>query len=195
MRQLHPCRRSVWSVTDIYQIWLLSALIVGWSVEASAQSAPAAEARALWVARMSYKTPDDVRRIIQNAADYHFNIVVFQVRGNATAWYRSELEPWAWELTGEDPSTLGTDPGWDPLQLAIDEARREAEEMLLQFDVIYPSEPLVRLALRGSAAYQLPWFDAHLWAFAELNGLEELISEDFQDGRLYGTVRVRNPFA
>lgn len=84
--------------------------------------------------------------------------------------------------------------GGAPL-LAIDEARREAEEMLLQFDVIYPSEPLVRLALRGSAAYQLPWFDAHLWAFAELNGLEELISEDFQDGRLYGTVRVRNPFA
>ena len=129
MRQLHPCRRSVWSVTDIYQIWLLSALIVGWSVEASAQSAPAAEARALWVARMSYKTPDDVRRIIQNAADYHFNIVVFQVRGNATAWYRSELEPWAWELTGEDPSTLGTDPGWDPLQLAIDEARARGLEL------------------------------------------------------------------
>jgi len=82
-----------------------------------------------------------------------------------------------------------------PPLLAFDEARREAEELLLQFDVLYPSEPLVRLALRGSAAYQLSWSDAHMWAFAEVHGLEELISEDFQHGRSYGTVRVRNPFA
>jgi predicted nucleic acid-binding protein len=33
-----------------------------------------------------------------------------------------------------------------------------------------------------------------MWACAELHGLEELISEDFQHDRLYGTVRVRNPF-
>jgi predicted nucleic acid-binding protein len=78
--------------------------------------------------------------------------------------------------------------------LAHDDARREAEELLHQFDVLYPSEPLVRLALRGWAAYQLPWFDAHIWAFAELHGLAELISEDFEHGRLYGTVRVTNPF-
>ena len=57
------------------------------------------------------------------------------------------------------------------------------------------TEALVRLALRGAAAYQLSWFDAHLWAYAEFFGLDELLSEDFQDGRLYGTVMVRNPFA
>jgi predicted nucleic acid-binding protein len=78
--------------------------------------------------------------------------------------------------------------------LTADEARREAEELLVEFDILYPSEPLVRLALRGSAAYRLSWFDSHMWACAELHGLEELISEDFQHDRLYGTVRVRNPF-
>jgi predicted nucleic acid-binding protein len=78
--------------------------------------------------------------------------------------------------------------------LAEDDARREAEEFLGQFEVLYPSEPLVRLALRGAAAYHLSWFDAHLWAFAEHHGVEELLSEDFQHGRVYGTVRVRNPF-
>ena len=41
---------------------------------------------------------------------------------------------------------------------------------------------------------RLSWFDAHLWACAEVHRIEELISEDFQHGRLYGTVRVRNPF-
>ena len=74
------------------------------------------------------------------------------------------------------------------------DALREAEELMLQFQVLYPTESLVRLALRGAAAYQLGWFDAHLWAYAEHFGLTELISEDFTHGRLYGTVRVVNPF-
>ena len=78
--------------------------------------------------------------------------------------------------------------------LTPEEARREAEEFLGQFSALYPNEALLRLAFRGSAAYQLSWFDAHLWAYAEHYGLSELISEDFQHDRLYGTVRAVNPF-
>ncbi|MHB8451556.1 MAG: PIN domain-containing protein [Mycobacteriales bacterium] len=74
------------------------------------------------------------------------------------------------------------------------EARREAEELLAQFPVCYPDEELLRIALRGAAAYQLAWFDAHMWAYAERFGLTELVSEDFEDGRRYGTVQVVNPF-
>lgn len=66
--------------------------------------------------------------------------------------------------------------------------------MLSQFEVLYPTEMLVRMALRGAAAYQLSWFDAHLWAYAEHYGLSELISEDFEHDRLYGKVRAVNPF-
>ena len=78
--------------------------------------------------------------------------------------------------------------------LSAEEARREAEEILAQFEVLYPTEALVRAALRGAAAYQLSWFDAHLWAYADHYGLEEILSEDFQHDRLYGTVRAVNPF-
>ena len=74
------------------------------------------------------------------------------------------------------------------------DARREAEEFLSQFDVLYPTEALVHTALRGAAAYQLSWFDVHLWAYAEYYGLGEILSEDFQNDHLYGSVRVRNPF-
>ena len=74
------------------------------------------------------------------------------------------------------------------------DSRREAEEMLTVFDVLYPSEAVLRLALRGAAAYQLRWFDASIWAYAECFGLRQVISEDFEHGRLYGTVRVFNPF-
>lgn len=83
--------------------------------------------------------------------------------------------------------------GDEPLLEAAD-ARREAEELLSQFDVLYPDQELVRIALRGAAAYQLSWYDAHLWAYAERFGLAELLSEDFQHGRLYGTVEIVNPF-
>lgn len=78
--------------------------------------------------------------------------------------------------------------------LALDDARRETEEFLTQFTVLYPNEALFRTALRGTAAYHLSWFDAHLWAYAEHYGLNELISEDFEHGRMYGSVKVRNPF-
>lgn len=81
-----------------------------------------------------------------------------------------------------------------PSILAPDDARREMEEMLAQFDVLYPDEELLRIAIRGAATYGLSWFDAHLWAYAERFGLDTLWSEDFENGRLYGRVRARDPF-
>jgi predicted nucleic acid-binding protein len=74
------------------------------------------------------------------------------------------------------------------------DALREAEELLTQFTVLYPNEAILRQAMRGCAAYQLSWFDSHLWAYAEHYGLPEILSEDLQHGRMYGTVRVVNPF-
>jgi predicted nucleic acid-binding protein len=83
--------------------------------------------------------------------------------------------------------------GTQPL-LTHSDAIHEAEELLTQFTVLYPNALLFRTALRGAAAYQLSWFDAHLWAYAEHYGLGEIVSEDFEHGRLYGSVRARNPF-
>ena len=84
--------------------------------------------------------------------------------------------------------------GGEPPLLDAADARREAEELLAQFTVLYPNDAVVRTALRGAAAYHLAWFDAHLWAYAEHYGLEELLSEDFQHDHLYGTVRAVDPF-
>lgn len=78
--------------------------------------------------------------------------------------------------------------------LSPQEAWREAEEMLSQFEILYPNEEVFRTAIRGAATYQLSWFDAHLWAYAEVFSLPEILSEDFEDGRLYGSVRIVSPF-
>jgi uncharacterized lipoprotein YddW (UPF0748 family) len=47
------------------------------------------------------------------------------VRGAGDAFYDSAVEPWAKSLTG----TLGKDPGWDPLQVAIEQAHSHGLEL------------------------------------------------------------------
>ena len=86
------------------------------------------------------------------------------------------------------------DLGGTPL-LPPDQARIETEGLLVQFRVVYPNRDVVQTALRGMAMYGLSWFDAHMWAHAEVYGLAELLSEDFAHGRHYGAVRISNPFA
>lgn len=74
--------------------------------------------RAIWVSRFDYKTRDDVITIVGHCKAAGFNTILFQVRGNATASYPSSLEPWS-EMLG------GADPGFDPLQTAIERAHAE----------------------------------------------------------------------
>jgi predicted nucleic acid-binding protein len=78
--------------------------------------------------------------------------------------------------------------------LPREEAWRQAEDLLNEFPILYPNESVFRTAMLGMAAYRLRWYDAHLWAYAEHYGIPEILSEDFEHGRWYGTVRVRNPF-
>jgi predicted nucleic acid-binding protein len=78
--------------------------------------------------------------------------------------------------------------------LEIEDAHREVEDMLAQFPIIYPTENTLRTALRGAALYQMSWFDAHLWAYADEHQLDTLWSEDFEHGRLYGRVKIIDPF-
>ncbi|MEX0326125.1 MAG: PIN domain-containing protein [Puniceicoccaceae bacterium] len=81
-----------------------------------------------------------------------------------------------------------------PSLLNEQEAPWEAEELLRQFKVLYPCEAMLRLAFRGWQTYAMSWFDAHLWSYAEFNEIDIFYSEDFQHERVYGTVRVVNPF-
>lgn len=81
--------------------------------------------RAIWVTRWDYNSPKDVERIMYNCASARFTDVLFQVRGFGTVYYKSELEPWAYELTAKTPlEGLDKDPGWDPLAVAIELAHR-----------------------------------------------------------------------
>ena len=78
--------------------------------------------KAIWVTRWDYKSAADNARVIDNCKSAGFNTVLFQVRGNGTAAYRSRIEPWAEEFGGRDP-------GFDPLGVACKEAHRRGMQL------------------------------------------------------------------
>lgn len=78
------------------------------------------EARALWVTRFDYNSEAKIARIMEIAAAAHFNIIYFQARAAADAYYRSGLEPCAALLCGK----LGGTPTYDPLEVAVREGHR-----------------------------------------------------------------------
>ena len=69
-------------------------------------------------------------RILDQLASQNMNAIVFQVSARGDAYYRSDRLPWAYNLTG----TPGRDPGWDPLQFVIDEARARGLEVHAWFN-------------------------------------------------------------
>jgi len=72
-----------------------------------------------------------LRKMVNDLNAANLNAIFFQVRARGDAYYRSQFEPWAENLTG----TLGKDPGWDPLQFLLDEAHKVGIEVHAWFNV------------------------------------------------------------
>lgn len=72
-----------------------------------------------------------LRNIILRAKAMGMNAVIFQIASRGDAYYRSDRLPWAATLTG----TIGRDPGWDPLQFAIDLCQANGMELHAWFNV------------------------------------------------------------
>lgn len=81
------------------------------------------ELRAVWITRMEWANPDPaeckarITRAMDTLGAANCNVAIFQIRGAADTLYPSKLEPWS-------PMIGGKDPGFDPLEFAIQEARR-----------------------------------------------------------------------
>ena len=96
----------------------ITALLAGAAPNGGASEA---DVRAIWVTRFEYRTEREVRTIVANSAALGFNTILFQVRGQADAYYRSPFEPWAERLGGRDP-------GFDPLAVACAEAGKRRSQ-------------------------------------------------------------------
>jgi uncharacterized lipoprotein YddW (UPF0748 family) len=98
------------------------------------------EVRAVWLSSASGDWPTSYNveeqkqsliEILDVLKKNNFNTVFFQVRPRGNTLYQSDIEPWAQQMTG----TLGKDPGWDPLQFAIEETRKRGMELHAWFNV------------------------------------------------------------
>lgn len=118
-------------------------------------------------------------------------------RARATAFLRGGLEREelriAHQAIVEFISAVTRRRGNEESILPQHEAVRHAEALLDSYPILYPTESVLRLALRGMATYHLSWFDAHMWAYAEFYGLSPLYTEDFESGIRIGTVEIVNP--
>ncbi len=73
--------------------------------------------RAIWVVRRIYDSPQQIADLMDRCCDAGFNTVLFQVRGEGTAYYPSKIEPYVYERNGQRPL-------FDPLEVACREAHR-----------------------------------------------------------------------
>ena len=80
------------------------------------------QTRAVWVTRWEYNSPETLQKIMTNAKSIGLNTIYLQVRGEATTFYKSDIDPWAIELHKGQLDKIGMDPGWDPLAVAIQAA-------------------------------------------------------------------------
>ncbi|MDF1612205.1 glycoside hydrolase family 10 protein [Stygiobacter electus] len=65
--------------------------------------------------------------ILDKLKENNFNAVIFQARPQCDAFYKSELEPWSYYLTGKQG--VAPNPFYDPLQFWIDEAHKRGLEL------------------------------------------------------------------
>ncbi|QDU72311.1 family 10 glycosylhydrolase [Mucisphaera calidilacus] len=73
----------------------------------------------VWVSRFEYSSASAIRAIIADCAAIGFTDIQFQVRGEGDARYDSNFEVWS-----DDYPYYGSNPGWDPLQVATEEAAK-----------------------------------------------------------------------
>jgi len=117
-----------------FQVTWLLFLIISFSTVAQSQPLPKPERefRAVWIAtvdNIDFPTKQalsieqqkaELRQDLELAVSLRLNAVIFQVRPQCDALYRSEIEPWSEFLTGE----MGKAQSFDPLEFIVAEAHQ-----------------------------------------------------------------------
>lgn len=75
---------------------------------------------------------DELIEIFNELENSNINVVFFQVRSEADAFYESQFEPWSYWLTGMQGKS--PEPFYDPLVFAIEEAHKRGIELHAWFN-------------------------------------------------------------
>lgn len=78
--------------------------------------------------------------------------------------------------------------------LTVTQAYARLEQYLRSWKVVGISPPIVLESARGTVLYNLPFWDAQVWATAKLNQIPRVLSEDFSHASRIEGVEFVNPF-
>lgn len=129
--------------------------------------------RGLWVTRWDYRTPAEVTEAIDRAASLGVTDIFWQVRGQADAFYRSPFEPWGEELLTALPAGV-TDPGYDPLELALAQAHARGLRLHAWVNVM----PLWKGA-KPPKSRDHPYYTHPEWRLIDQNGTAQPLNEHY----------------
>ncbi|QQL44213.1 glycoside hydrolase family 10 protein [Sulfuriroseicoccus oceanibius] len=102
-------------------------------------------------------------RLIDRMQALHMNAMIFQVRPNGDALYRSSIEPSSHWLTG----SMGARLSWDPLEVAVEECHRRGMELHAWFNPFRALSGLKKAPSRKHLSRRRPdWvrtMGKHIW--------------------------------
>lgn len=95
------------------------------------------------------------------------------------------------QVLGEYFNVISRKPrfGQNPVNAAM-----RVAEYRRDFAVLDTTADVVEEAARGVCAYGFSYYDAQIWATARLAGIEVILTEDFEDGRVVEGVLFIDPF-
>ena len=80
------------------------------------------------------------------------------------------------------------------LGMPRDQAVATVQSLMQNFKIALPPHDIVDKALDMMLTYKISIWDARLLAVCSTGGADTLLSEDLQDGGIYGSITVVNPF-
>ena len=79
--------------------------------------------------------------------------------------------------------------------ISVEQAVRPLERHVRTWQVVDVTDFIVLEAARGVRDHAMSFWDAQVWATAELNQIPVVLSEDFASGSVIEGVQFENPFA
>ena len=142
------------------------ALVALTAIGTMAQSAKKHEFRGAWLhiigqSQYAKMTPDETRTYLINQLNElkacGVNAVIWQIRPQSDAAYKSELEPWSKWISGT--AGVAPNPEWDPLQFMIDECHKRGMELHAWINPYRVTSGKTDQPAEGHVYYQHPeWF-------------------------------------
>ena len=125
----------MYKIATTIRTWLMAAVGLLATTSLSAQNAPKREFRGAWIQCVNGQFQGMGTQAMQQTLSYQLdelqkdgvNAIIFQVRPECDALYKSSLEPWSRFLTGVQGQAPS--PYWDPLEWMIRECHRRGMEL------------------------------------------------------------------